>query len=233
MATLSVIVQFIRNLLCVIKSLVPSYNSSLLVTVVSTSIPFLQHVTILEAMIGSTQLAAVYFNIVNGIRNVHSSYIKIKKCKQVILGIDKITLMNTHRSKLQAETICIARSVIENELSSSYWCGLIVGIWEVIFGISFFYLFMNSYHLHTTSWPKPVIDALIFMEIGLLYILGLMVHTIVTKMQKSRFIRKFIDELKLIEGKNAMSIHNYVTSSRFVYILPHLLIHLIANSYIL
>lgn len=170
--------------------------------------------TILEALIGLTQLAAVYFNIISGVRNFRSSYIKNKKCKQIISGIDKITLLNTHRNKLQPETICIARSVVENEISSSYWCGIIVGILEVIFGISFFFLFMNSYHLHTSSWPKPVIDALIFMEIGLLYILGIMIHTIVTKMQKSRFIRKLIDELESVEGKNVMSIHNYVTASR-------------------
>jgi len=181
---------------------------------ISTSIPFLRGVTVLEALIGFTQLAAVYFNIASGVRNLNNSFTKRKQCKHFLHEIDQITLTNSHQSKLQPETVYVARNVIENEFLSSFWCGIIVGIWEVIFGVSFFFLFMNSYHLHTSTWPKPVIDALIFMEIGLLYILGIMVTSIVNKIQKSKFIRNFIDELKLFNSGSKLSIRNYVTSSR-------------------
>ena len=185
----------------------------MLTSVVSTSTSFTQLLTVLEASIGLTQLAAVYFNIVSGIRNIRNNYAKCKQCKRFISGIDKITLMNSHKSVLQPETVCIARSVVEKESNASFWFGIIVGIWEIIFGISFFFLFMNSYHLHTSSWPKPVFDALIAMEIGLVYILGVMFHAIVVKIHKRKVIRKCINELRSFDNKNG-SIHSFITSSR-------------------
>lgn len=184
--SLPVIVQLIRNFLCVVKSLLPEPHI-LQYQIFQTS-NVLSSVTALEFFIAITQLAAVIFNFTAGFGHLKSGFIEVSSFKLWGLGFKRISLKRNNADSLE---ISLLSGILNRDLYSTIYSKIIVGFLEIIFAISFLFLTCNSLHLHFVTHPKPVIDALIFMEIGLVYFLFLMIKSILYKLKISGMISKF------------------------------------------
>lgn len=168
---IAVIVQFIRNFCCVLKSLLPS-SSLLQIRHEIKTVSFLANdgYSILEMLISLTQFLAVIFNLYYGINDVIIGLKDTKKLKKWIIAMDHFALSENSiniSSFVSLQSYFVTRQFIEKEKKSKEY-QLIVGIWQIIFGISFIFLTLSTLRMVTT---KPVINALIAMEIGLAYIL--------------------------------------------------------------
>ena len=170
------VVQFVRNFLCVVKTLLPP-NSSILqqVPFADASKPY-SNVTVNEYLIASTQLAAVYFCVRAGYDAIITSLNDIKKYGTLLRALDMLAL---HPSDLipadstGSPEFTLLRHYLQKNLQSA-WVGLIVGVCEAVIGVSFTFLAGNSLHQHGPTHPKPLMDALIMMELALVYLLYVM-----------------------------------------------------------
>ena len=167
---IAVVVQFIRNFSCVLKSLLPQSSSLQLRHVLPISLAASGGYSILELIIALTQFLAVLFNLYYGTNDLLNGLRDTTKLKKWITAIDSFALSENAiniSGFVSLQTYYVTRQFIEKEKKSKEY-QLIVGIWQIIFGISFIFLTLNTLRMVT---PKPVIDALIAMEIGLAYIL--------------------------------------------------------------
>ena len=167
---IAVVVQFIRNFCCVLKSLLPSTSPLQIRHEVISSFDATGGYSILEILIASTQFLAVLFNLYYGINDLLNGLKETTKLDKWIHAIDSFALSEGSiniSSFVSLQSYYVTRQFIEKEKKSKEY-QLIVGGWQIIFGISFMFLTLNTLRMIT---PKPVIDALIAMEIGLAYIL--------------------------------------------------------------
>lgn len=202
----STYVQFIRNFLCVIKALFPTNTTVTWIPFPTLSEPF-NRVTVMEYSIAITQFAAVYFNVYSGFEDFRCGYHNYYKYKKLLVLVDKYSLTvttsttNTTNSVANNTTTNSALTILRHGLESERLLAerkVISGVWEVIIGICFLFLFANSIHIHGPTHPKPLIDALIWMEIGLVYLL----YLIVNSYQKNSSDSKKLLELCTIMNSN-------------------------------
>ena len=171
--SLSTWVQLFRNFFCVCKSLLPSNNLFQKVFFPSSSFYPLTLTTGIELFIAPTQFAAVIFNVISGYQKLDVFYPKLHRYQQWMYALDRWFISNTAQAVTVGPAYCIMKQGLQHDLSDAR-VNVIVGIFEIIFGIAFLFLVMNSLHIVGPTHPKPLIDALIAMEIGLAYILVLM-----------------------------------------------------------
>jgi hypothetical protein len=188
---IAIIVQFIRNFCCVLKSLLPS-NSILQIRHELNILSFASKdgygYSILELIIALTQFLAVLFNIYYGIKDLLNGLKENKKLQKWIIAMDSFALNEDARSSItklsnnnfvSLQSYVITRQFIDKEKKSKEY-QLIAGIWQIIFGVSFMFLCLNTLRM---VQPKPVIDALIAMEIGLAYFLVYMWDSFLEKVK--------------------------------------------------
>jgi hypothetical protein len=133
----------------------------------------------LELMIAVTQFGAVVFCTKGGIALIWQNYFRYialsnhrTVCKKVAFPTKAVDGKMVASPSIGAEYI-----VVEEALEKARRQALLdifMGFWEIVFGIAFLFLTANSLHLHGPTHPKPLIDALIWMEVGLGYVLVLM-----------------------------------------------------------
>lgn len=167
---LPVWVQFFRNLFCVLKSLVPKNHA-----IQKTFLPFyfsvgpIASTTIIESLIGLSQLGAVVFNSTAGVKNIYNGFKDLIWARnfrsQYVSRIKQVSFPDLK------ETIIIQDL---NNYINTLIHKIIGGFGDLIVGIAFLFLFLNSFHIHFETHPKPLIDALIWMEIALVYFLYIM-----------------------------------------------------------
>lgn len=192
----NLIVQFFRNLFCVAKSLLP--QNSVLQQPTGLTIGFLpSQTTWIELLIAPTQLWAVWYNIHHGISDMTSGYKKYHEFADRLQHLDKIILT---RSGPEG---CIVRHGIVKAKQNTMLT-VIAGFWEVVIGICFIFLALNSLHIDFATHPKPVIDALIAMEVALFYFLVLMWRTFVDGFREGKrlqLLAKLVETHKLSESQ--------------------------------
>ena len=139
-------------------------------------------------IIALTQFLAVLFNIFYGIKDLLNGSKENKKLKKWIVAMDSFALNEDARSSIKKldsgnfvsiQAYILTRQFIDKEKKSKEY-QLISGIWQIIFGISFMFLCLNTLRM---VQPKPVIDALIAMEIGLAYFLVYMWDSFLEKIK--------------------------------------------------
>lgn len=184
--------SLVRNFLCVVKALLPSSHIlmksanfnflplSYLGTLLFGNDPIYWnnqtlHASFIEWMIAPTQLIASILGINGGYNNLLKSYKKynILSCQRESCRLYAIN-KNKH----------IEYYIIEDclfTLLNKEFHNIISSILELVCGFCFIYLFTNSLHIHADSHPKPVIDALIIMNIALIYFLYIMWDTYVSR----------------------------------------------------
>ena len=183
---LSTVVALVRNALCVFKALTPGSMlpfvlqtpllidlSSYLYCKDSYCVFFQQSTdtTLIEWCIGITQILAFYLNVTNGYQTFIKSYRKYNKLSEH----KYLCKLHGLKNELHIEYYIIddgLTSMINKEIEN-----IISSVLEMICGICFLFLFGNSLHLHPTAHPKQVINALIVMNIALIYFLILMWNT--------------------------------------------------------
>lgn len=194
--SVSVWVALFRNFFCVCKSLIPA--SSFLQQPLNIN-EIISKPSALEAIVGILQLYAVFANIISGITKLRSG---LSDTYHFLLVGRKTMNAVKEETEFKDEDKLFKSIYSEDigEFISSIRIKVISGICEITIGISFFFLFSNSYHYYFQGHPKPVIDALIFMEIALLYFLYLMLKSFV---KVYRDINRCITLANLLENNKS------------------------------
>ena len=180
---ISVWVGLFRNFFCVCKSIAPQEHifHRKLLNGISGQI---RHTTVVELLISSLQLCAVFFNVWNGFSNIVKGYFQSTR----VSAMGKLTLSKIDSKSIDGEAnkqaFLILCEDIDNALNASY-LKILIGIGEVVIGISFIFLCMNSLHLHGPTHPKPLIDALTCMEVAFIFFLVVMWRSLLSSIQDS------------------------------------------------
>jgi hypothetical protein len=170
--SLSLWVQFFRNLFCVGKSLLPASNFLQQIPFPHAQFYPLTLTTAVELLIAPTQFAAVIFNCRSGYFKLEATYPLLAVYRRWLRALDVATVTTTSPS-FNHPAACIMRQGLEADLNAAF-TAVVVGGFEVVFGVAFLFLVLNSLHIVGPTHPQPRIDALIAMEVGLAYILVLM-----------------------------------------------------------
>lgn len=164
------LVQFIRNALCCVKDLGWFRTTELWdATIPSRYYDFpapLNKTTPLEVIISVTQLYACLSNARNGIRLALRNSAKFQRIERLLMLREPV--------RSDADRIVNASLVKEGMAAIR---GLVVGMLVFFIGISFFWLFANSWHITETTWiggVEGLVHALSVMEACLLPLLFLM-----------------------------------------------------------
>ena len=192
--SLSAWVQLFRNLFCVLKSLVPSSHFLQHPLIPNSSFYPFSITTFLEFLIAPTQFAAVIFNGMAGFKRILKALNQWNVTNLWIPKLDYIFCSGTLGSEY-----CIMRQGLEVDRFSAV-NDIIVGIFEMIFGFAFLFLTFNSLHIVGPTHPKPLVDALISMEIGLAYILVLMWNAYLDRSKDASRLNRFVDAMKVMKA---------------------------------
>ena len=131
----------------------------------------------IEYLIAPTQLLAFIYNVHSGYTNVRKGILQIRRYNQWLYTIDKLSVTGyDRRATIGPEIYTICRNAILGDRQEAR-VGALVGLLEIVFGVAFLFLVANTLHINTDNWPKPCIDALLTMEIGLLCVLMLVLYT--------------------------------------------------------
>lgn len=161
-------VQLFRNFFCVLKSLLPLSNFFQRSHFQNSSFYPLTITTAIELLIATTQFAAVIFNCSSGYSDITNGRRDHKRATLWLKNINKVFLSVPFKSS-SAEFLILQQG-LKSDIASSRR-RIIIGYLELVFGFAFVFLVLNSLHIVGPTHPKPVIDALISMELGLAYIL--------------------------------------------------------------
>lgn len=192
-AGLSIWIQFIRNLACVIKTLIP--QSSFLHNSYDNSI---HNPSYLEILISITQFYVVFVAIFQGIDKIKIGWKKYKILSYWNNQIHRLILLN----KDMTVEMYLMKLSIENNLSKVFYNDIIASCIEIVFGFCFISLGLNSLHIYLSDHPKTIIDSLIVMEIGLIYFLVMMWNTCIESCYTAEYIDHLIKSLSSIKSMN-------------------------------
>lgn len=206
--SLSTQTQFVRNFLCVAKSLIPNKGFLKQAIFPQAIQPFNEILTI-ELLIAVTQFAAVYFNLVAGIKDISAFFKDSPLFKRGLLFLERLSFDASKKGSLSRTLV---RHGLETDRSNNIVKG-IVGFWEIIFGLSFVFLGLNSVHYYLKGHPKPVIDALIAMEIGLAYVLVVMWRGLGRKFTHINILNKLSKVVSSDLSSQSFNVKNLLTQA--------------------
>ena len=134
------------------------------------------------------------FNILSGYNKLDENYPKLASYQKWLHALDRWFITNQTTVTALAPAYCAVKQGITSDLAVAR-TNVIIGFFEIIFGIAFLFLVMNSLHIVGPTHPKPLIDALIWMEIGLAYILVLMWKAYTDKGKDAKRYNKLADTI--------------------------------------
>jgi hypothetical protein len=198
--SLSTWVQLFRNAFCVMKSLLPASSIFQLPYFTDSSFYPLTITTTIELLIAPTQFAAVIFNCMSGYGNVNNGKEDLIRVEKWLAAINGVFLLKPFKSS-SAEFLVIIAGLETDKTALKR--RIFIGYLEMIFGVAFLFLVLNSLHIVGPSHPKPVIDALIWMEVGLVYILVIMWQSFTNKVKDFQRLSKYSAFVKSMKVKTA------------------------------
>lgn len=182
------------------KSLLPASSIFQLPYFVDSSFYPLTITTTIELLIAPTQFAAVVFNCMSGYGNVNNGQEDLIRVEKWLASINRVFLLKPFKSS-SAEFLVI-KAGLETD-KAALKTRIYVGYLEMVFGIAFLFLVLNSLHIVGPSHPKPVIDALIWMEVGLVYILIIMWRSFTKKVKDIQRLSRYSAFVKGMKVKTA------------------------------
>uniref|UniRef100_A0A7S4IV48 Uncharacterized protein n=1 Tax=Odontella aurita TaxID=265563 RepID=A0A7S4IV48_9STRA len=198
------LVQLVRNGLCCIKDL-KLFPDTLLHDPSHTTLYYnlpepLNKTTPLEFLISACQFYAFLFVSLSGYRLIAGGLGKLRRMTRL--------LEIRQKSKGDGVADKIVNDSLAQEGSAairSIWVGAnVFGI-----GVSFFWLFANSWHVTDTDWIgglQGLIHALTIMEVGMLPLLYYMIKDGASKIGKSARMEAFADGLVACKGDFASTV---------------------------
>ena len=193
-------VQLLRNAFCVMKSLLPPSGFLQLPLFTDSSFYPLTITTPLELLIAPTQFAAVFFNLASGFKNIREGIRNANRTTVWLNAINRIFISEPFKSS--SSEFLIIKQGLESDRSLSR-NRTFIGFLELIFGVAFIFLTLNTLHIVGPTHPKPLIDALISMEIGLAYILVIMWNSFTKKVRDFSKLRRLISTVKSLKARTA------------------------------
>ena len=200
LSSISTWVQLLRNAFCVMKSLLPPSNFLQLPLFTDSSFYPLTITTSIELLIAPTQLAAVFLNIASGFKNIREGISNANRTTVWLNAINRIFISEPFKSS-SSEFLIIKQGLESDRVLSRR--RTFIGFLELIFGVAFIFLTLNTLHIVGPTHPKPLIDALISMEIGLAYILVIMWQSFTRKVRDYSKIRRLISTVKSLKARTA------------------------------
>jgi hypothetical protein len=193
------IVQLVRNGLCCIKDLDLLKNSTSLYDASAVGMYYdfpepLNKTTPLEALISICQLYAFFSVTIEGYKLLSSSLGKLRRVERII--------ETRHPVKTDADRLVNASLVKEGMAALR---GLFVGQNVLFIGVSFVWLFGNSWHVTETQWIgglQGLIHALTVMEVCLVPLLYYMIKDARDQLLKA----KRLEELAAGNGPKKASL---------------------------
>ena len=182
------------------KSLLPASSIFQLPYFYDSSFYPLTITTAIELLIAPTQFAAVIFNCTSGYSNIHHGKEDLVRVEKWLSAINRVFLQKSFKSS-SVEFLVIKAGLETDKVALK--TRIFIGYLEIVFGIAFLFLVLNSLHIVGPSHPKPLIDALISMEVGLVYILIIMWRTFTNKVKDIRRLGKYSAFVKEMKVKTA------------------------------
>jgi hypothetical protein len=198
LSSISTWVQLLRNAFCVMKSLLPPSNFLQLPLFTDSSFYPLTITTSIELLIAPTQFAAVFLNIASGFKNIREGISNANRTTVWLNAINRIFISEPFKSS-SSEFLIIKQGLESDRVLSRR--RTFIGFLELIFGVAFVFLTLNTLHIVGPTHPKPLIDALISMEIGLAYILVIMWQSFTRKVRDYSKIRRLISTVKSLKAR--------------------------------
>lgn len=202
MASAAVIVQFVRNLGCVVRSLCEKRwcknATELMVFEVAG-----KSITAVNCVIAPTQFAAAVFNLLGGIKDTSRGLKEVTRYRAWAALIPK------RHPKDEAESLLYAS--IRQKLTSAYLL-VLQGVLSLAFAVCFCVLGLNTLQLVT---PKLVFDALAVMDIGLLFFLWLMWRKYADHLTDSTRCNKLADLLDAKAGRSNTAVLDLAREAGF------------------
>jgi hypothetical protein len=193
--SISLYVQIIRNFLCVLNALLPADSSWKWISF-PTAPPPLNEVNNFEWAIGFTQAAAVFFLLISSYVCAIDGYRMISKAKKSLICVDRLSV--------ESDAVGSAEhTILRHHLLQNYNKGYTIiynGLADFIIGISFVFLVTNNLHLRGSSHPLPLIQALIAMEVALIYVLMMLWNTFLTSLRRSLKCRNLALKIQESQG---------------------------------
>lgn len=206
--SLSTWIQLIRNALCVVKSLSPSNASFMQIASPKSAFP-VNEITVIELVIAVTQYAPVVFLIIASYKSFVAGSRDSHRSKKLLIGLDNLSIQG---GSLGSAEYTILRQAILREKDGGV-TRQITGFWEFVIGCCFVFLGNNSLHLRGPTHPLPLIRALCFMEVGLIYFLFLMLKSILENISLSikinNFTKRIDDLLKKLKDEKSPKLPDY------------------------
>ena len=201
--SLSTWVQLLRNSFCVLKSLLPASSFFQKPYFTDSSFYPLTVTSCIELPIALTQFLAVIFNVSSGYANIIDGISDGNRAYKWLLALDRVFLSES--SKFSGAEYLIIKHGLTTDRTQSR-TRVVVGVLELIFGVAFLFLVLNSLHIVGPTHPKPLIDALISMEIGLAYILLIMWQSFTNKVKDFRRLSKLHASMRTLKGPTKANI---------------------------
>jgi hypothetical protein len=180
--SISVWTQLFRNFFCVLKSVVPQENFIQKPLFADSSFYPLTLTSSIELLIAPTQFAAVILNFLSGFTAILNGKNDLDVANDWLSVLDRVLLSSG--LELPGVAYLIVRQGLESDIAASKR-KMFIGVLELIFGFAFIFLVLNSLHIVGPSHPKPLVDAVLSMEIGLAYILLIMWQSFTEKAKDS------------------------------------------------
>lgn len=199
--SLSTYVQFIRNGACIVRDFSPKtvfYKSTTVpfpfTNVILTYFPFITIPNVdpsyIEYLIGISQFYVVLVVPYNGVMKLISSSQKLKGLQQYELELGRLLLTDS------SAEVYLLHNYVKSLIKVNSFDNILSGLFEIGIGLSFIFLTFGSFHIHLPLHPKPIIDALIFMEVLLLYFLYVMWNSFYNHKTLSVNAKKLIKKIE-------------------------------------
>jgi hypothetical protein len=185
-------VQLVRNLACVLTVFLPENSTLLAPLFPHFSSPF-SSVSAMGWFIAASQVGAIFLYMQGGYVTLMQSYKDITRLQVYKSSLDQYQL---HTERTEMLELLIYRHLLAFE-SRAAWRTIFAGVCECLIGYSFTFLALNSLHMHSPTHPRPLIEALVVMEVALLYLLYTM--CVELELHCSNAVRYFslIEKLRL------------------------------------
>lgn len=187
----AVVVQLLRNALCVLKSLLPR-SHALMAPIAVVAGKKLATPSLLELGIAVTQFAAVVFSAQSGLTSIFTGAVYLRDADWTQEQLDRLLITSPSSENI----VLIQGARIEQR---SRLLSLVTGLSDLPIAFSFVFLTLSSLKLTGSTHPKPVIDGILLSEVSIAIYLCVMLSAWLEKVAEARRLHRLADALTQVD----------------------------------